>query len=120
MVKAELGDAINIFDARHTFHERIYRFVDHGNHDAVAAETGEVFYFYGGLLQLQRQFARRFIGFLGRSQAQDNLDKLHNRYGIKEVHADHLRRTLGNGGDLGDGQRGGIAGKNGMRRAQFV
>src|SRR6185312_3941478 len=43
--------------------------------------------------------------------AADDLDQLHQRRGVEEVHADQTLRRAQGGGDGGDGKRGGVPGE---------
>ena len=53
-------------------------------------------------------------------QTANDLDQLHHRNGIEEVHADHLLRPLRPRGDLCDRDGAGVARKNRFRSQEAV
>jgi hypothetical protein len=51
---------------------------------------------------------------VGGDDGADHLDERHDGRRVEEVHAQHARGLLGGHGDLGDRQRGGVGGEDGV------
>ncbi len=94
--------------------------VDHRHQDPVGDETGGVVDLDRRLAHPPRRRLDRLPGFLAGGEAANDLDELHHRHGVHEVHADHLLRPRGGGGQLGDRDRAGVGGEQGVGRAQPV
>ena len=59
-------------------------------------------------------------GLIAGGHAADNLHQRHYRHGVEEVHADDLLGTARLGGQLGDGDGGGVGGQDGAFRQNAV
>ena len=57
---------------------------------------------------------------VGGQHRTDDLDQLHRRRRVEEVHADHVLRARGGAGAGDDGQRGGGGGEHRARLADLV
>ncbi len=66
----------------------------------------------GVFAELLREGVDGVEGLLRSLQATDDLDELHDRYRVEEVHADDLVRTLGLRGELCDGDGAGVGGED--------
>jgi hypothetical protein len=83
-------------------------------------EPGAVLGGDGGLAEATRERHDRLVGVLARLQAADDLDELHDRRRVHEVHADEAPGALRGRGQLGDGDAGGVRGQDGLRRQERV
>ena len=68
-----------------------------------------------GLADLLGEGEDGVVGIVGGVAAPDDLDQLHGHGGIEEVHADDLVLAGHSGGDLGDGDGGGVGGQDALR-----
>ena len=104
MIEAELADRINIFLGRNAFHQSLNGFVDHGDNNTVAYETGEIINLNGALAEFLRRFEYFFERFVRCCDPVDDLNQFHDRRRVEEMHADNFVRTVGSGGNLRNGQ----------------
>ena len=90
----------------------------HGDQDLVDHETGGLSHFDGLLADLLGQLIDEIEGLLGGVGAADDLHQLHAGHGIEEVHTDDgMLQTVAH---LGDRQRRGVGGEDGLGLAQAV
>ena len=109
---AEADDAVDRRRVGDAVAEHPQRLQREGAGEAVGDEAGAVLGPDRGpahpLGDLGRRRQRRLGGALG----GDDLDQLHQRRRVEEVHADDALGVGHAGGDLGDPQRGGVAGED--------
>ncbi len=92
--------------------------VEHRHQDAVDDEAGDVARDDGGLAQPLGERARRLVGRVRRWQAADDLDQLHERRRVHEVHADHAIGALHRRADGGDADRRRVGRQDRRRRGR--
>jgi hypothetical protein len=82
--------------------------VDHRHQDAVGDEPGEVVRLHRHLAEGLGELDGPRVHGVARLEPADDLDELHHRHRVHEVHPDDRLGALGDGGDLGDGDRAGV------------
>src|SRR5262245_2020248 len=95
MVGTELHAGVDRLDIADTFVQRIDRFVDHGQQDAIDDEGREVLGIHRLLVEPHHHLAHRAESLLLRGNAADQLDQAHHRHGIHEMHAHELAGPVG-------------------------
>src|SRR5882724_2921006 len=120
MVHPHLHHRVDRLRLSHSLVEAEDRLVDHRHQHPIGDEAGGVVYFYGSLPHLFRGRLDGVVGLLARRETADDLDQLHDRDGVHEVHADDFVRPAGGGGQAGDRDRAGVGGEDGLRRARPV
>ena len=81
-------------------------FIDHRDQNSVDNESRSLSYFYRSLLQAFCCCDYCVLDFIGSCDALNDLDQLHCRNRVEEVHADDLCRSGCNSRDLCDGECG--------------
>ena len=97
---AEAHDRVDILRLGDALHPRVERFIDHRHQHAVGDEAGPVVGGVGLLAHLLRQVDGPLCDLGAGREAVDDLDELHDRDGVEEVHADDALSRAGSG-DLG-------------------
>ena len=112
MVHAELHDRVDRLRRRDAFVDGVDRLVDHRHQHAIGDEAREIAHFDRRLSHLLGQLARELVGLLRRRDAADDLDQLHDRHRIHEVHADDALRPPRGRAEHRNRDRRRVAGKN--------
>ena len=118
VVAAQLHSNIDIFRRGNAFLQNANAFVAIGDQDLVDHEAGGLVDHHGGLADLGGQVLDVIHQLRGGVAAGNDLHQLHGRHGVKEVHTDEV--VLQALAHLGDGQRGGVGGEDGLILAQSV
>ena len=118
MVCTQLHSCIDIFYACNAICIDTNCFVDHRNKDSVYNETSCFIYLYRSLADLNGDCFDLFHNLFRSVQTCNNLNQLHNRSGIEEMHADN--RTIQASADLCDGQRGCVGSKDAVCLADVL
>ena len=88
--------------------------------DAVDHEAGGVVTADRRLTDARAEGVRRLERIVGRELGSHDLDERHQRGGVEEVHADDALRPFRGGGDLRDGESGGVRGQHRLRPADSL
>ena len=120
MVEAEFGNGIDIFCTGNAFHQGEDGFVQHGDHDPVADKSSRILNSYRGLIKSCSKVIHFFEGIVARSKAAGDFHQFHDRSRVKEVHADEFISSLRESAEHGDGNGRGVAGNDGVFRAEFI
>ena len=120
VICAELHCGVNVCGGRNAFLNDGDSLVDHGDKNAVNNKTGSFGHFNGFLADFGAESFDCFEGFVGSVHTANDLNKLHDRCGVEEVHSDELVRALGAGGKLRDGKGACVGCKNGVLGADFI
>ena len=83
-------------------------------------EAGAVGAAHGDLADATAEVLNGVEDVLAGARVVDDLDELHHRRRVEEVHADDVLRALGLRGEVGDAQRGGRRREDGARLADAV
>src|SRR6185312_4387244 len=120
MVHSELHHRVDSLGRANSLHHAIHSLVDHRHEDAIRNETGIIAHLDRRLAEGtgKRNDLRR--GLVRRRQSANDLDQLHHRHRIHEVHPDDLFRTPGLRRNLryGDGAR--VGRENCVRLCKLV
>ena len=100
--------------------EAVDGLVDHRQQDAVGDEPGVVVGLGRRLAESEGEIPGDLERLLRGRQPGDDLDQLHHRHGVHEVHADDPVRPPGLGGDAADGDGGGVGGQDRFRFAELI
>src|SRR5882724_4280389 len=112
MVHPEFHNAVDALACRHAFVKRKYRLVDHWHQHAVGNKPRRVLTFERHLAELFCQLVYLFVRLVGSRGAANNLDQLHYRHRIHEVHSNSLVRPAGHRAKLSDRDRRSVRGQN--------
>ena len=118
MVRAEHHGLVDVLDGGDAGLNEADGFVDHGDEDLVDDEAGSLGDLDRLLADLLGELVDEIEGLLRGVRAADDLNELHAGNGIEEVHTDD--GVLEAKAHLGDGQRGGVGGKDGGFLAQLI
>ena len=118
MICAQLHRGVDVLRARLALCVNTDCLVDHRDKDSVYNESGSLAYLYRCLADLggNRYYAVRH--FLRSVQSCNDLNQLHNRSRVEEVHTYNV--MLQACGNLGDGKGGGVGGEDTLRFADLV
>ena len=72
------------------------------------------------LIKFFRERFRGGVGCVGGGESADDLNQLHHGNGVKKMHANDFVGTLGERGNLGNGNRRGVGAENHFRTANLV
>ena len=118
MVAAQLHSNIDIFRGGNAFLQNANALVAVGDQDLIDHKAGGLVDHHGGLADLHRQVLDIVHQVGGGVAAGDDLHQLHGGHGVEEVHTDQVMlQALAH---LGDGQRGGVGGEDGLVLADGV
>ena len=118
MVAAQLHSNIDIFRGGNAFLQNANALVAVGDQDLIDHKAGGLVDHHGGLADLHRQVLDIVHQVGGGVAAGDDLHQLHGGHGVEEVHTDQV--MLHALAHLGDGQRGGVGGEDGLVLADGV
>src|SRR6267142_6007538 len=120
MTAAELHGIVNVLDGADALFKSANRVEKIGNEQTIDDETGAVVSAHRRFAELGAERDHLFVyGRIGGDGLYD-FDQLHHGNGIEKMQTDKALRSLGSGGDFGDGERRSVAGKNRGRRAQRI
>ncbi len=103
---AHLHRRVDVVGARVVRLEHLHRVVEVGEEQRVDDETRAVTAAHGVLADLGGDVENRRLDIATGRHGRDDLDQLHDRGGIEEVHADDIGGSRGRGGALDHGQAG--------------
>ncbi len=109
---AEAADAVDRLGVGDAVGEHSQRLQREGASEPVGDEAGAVLGADRRAAHAGADLRRRLQGILRRVGGGDDLDQLHQRRRVEEVHADHASAVGNLGGDRGHGQRGGVGGED--------
>ncbi len=89
MIHTQLHHLIDIVPRRYAFHQAVDRFVNHRHQHPVGDEAGEIVHLDWRLADLHRKSRHRADSLIIGLKAADNLDQLHHRDGVEEMHSDY-------------------------------
>ena len=102
MVHAERHHLIDCFRSADAFHQAEHRFVDHRHQDAIRDEARIIIHFDGRLPERLRDVSYILGCRVRGRESADDLDELHHRHRIHEVHADDFVGARRAPADFGD------------------
>jgi len=90
--------------------QRIDRLVEHRQQHTIRDEPGKITNLDRRLVQFFSETLREVEGFLRRRQTANDFDEFHDRYGVHEVHSDHVLGAFGRAAQQRDRNGGRVRG----------
>ena len=118
VVAAQLHSNIDIFCGGNAFLQNANAFIAIGDQDLVDHKAGSLVDNHRGLADLGGEVLDVVHQVSGGVAAGNDLHQLHGRHRVEEVHTDQV--MLQPLAHLGDGQRGGVGGEDGLILAQSI
>ena len=120
MVAAQFHAGVDVLGAGQPFGQHEEGLVDHGHQNAVDHKTRGVLHGDGTLAQLHGHGVYGRVRGIAGLQTANDFDQRHHGHRVEEVHADEAVRTSGHSSQLGDADRTGVGGDQGLGRQHAV
>src|SRR6516165_11615401 len=120
MVEPQLDGLVDVGSGSNSRFEHGESFVADESVYPGSDKSGGLVHNHGFLLHPVSDGDTRSHGLVGGLSRPHDFDKTHLRNGIKEMHADAALTERDDVGEIGDGQRGSIAGKDGLGLGELI